>query len=151
MNKTLGEYFRVARNQAANALQPEPRKIPTLENVSSILSAMPTKYGFERRDRAIVAASFLFGTRSNATASLRLMHVDVKAGKIYLDANIVRVKNSKSQTVKWFPVGEQIERVVVSWINELGRLGFGPEDALFPPDAFFGYQASRPANRTSSG
>ena len=134
MNKTIGGYFELPRSEVARTVQPKPRDFPTTEEVRLILSTMPDRTLIERRDRAIVAASFLFGTRAGATASLRLMHVDVGARKVYQDATVVRVKNSKSQTTLWFPIGDPAEGIVRSWVEELGQLGCMPADALFPPN-----------------
>ena len=135
MDKTLGGYFVLPKREVAKALQPQPRDFPTTEQVLLILASMARATLNERRDRAIVAASFQFGTRASATASLRLKHVDVKARKVYQDATVVRVKNSKSQTTCWFPIGDPAEEIVKAWIEELLQLGCTPEDALFPPDA----------------
>lgn len=135
MNKTTGSYFELPRSQSARAVQPKPRDFPTTEQVSLLLSSMPERTLIQCRDRAIVAVSFLFGTRAGATASLRLGHVDVEVRKVYQDATQVRVKNSKSQTTCWFPVGDPAERIVRDWVAAMKQLGCIAKDALFPPDA----------------
>lgn len=139
MNKTISGYFRLPKGQAAKALQPAPRDIPTTDEALKILSSMPTCSFVQRRDQAIVAASFLFGTRASATASLRLCHIDVPAKKVIQDAAVVRVKNGKSQTTFWFPIDERFAQIVTAWIDELDKLGCGPQEALFPPNAAFDF------------
>ena len=135
MNKTISGYFKLPKALMDRVSQPAPRDIPTTDEALKILSGMPTGSLIQRRDQAIFAASFLFGTRASATASLRLGHIDVKAKKVRQDAAMVRVKNGKSQTTFWFPIDERFAHIVTAWIDELSKLGFRSQDALFPPDA----------------
>jgi integrase len=88
----------------------------------------------QRRDRVIVALSLLAGPRANATASLRQKHLDVEGRRLIQDAREVRVKNSKSQTTRWFPGLRLAEDIVRTWSEELIGLGLREEDALFPSD-----------------
>lgn len=135
LNQMLFDYAILPKSQTADALQPGPRPYPTTAEILTILDAMPVGTRVERRDRAIVAASYLFGTRSNTTASLRLGDVDVRERMARVDATKVRAKNSKSQTIAWFPVDQQVEAILIAWIEEMKALGGMPENALFPPDA----------------
>ncbi len=134
MNKTVCDNFQLSKKDAANAILPKDHSIPSLGQLEQILSSMPTRTLVERRDRAIVCAGVLFGTRASATASLRLHHVDVEDRKVLQDATSVRVKNSKSQSTHWFPVGGFFDNVIIAWINELRGFGLGDKDSLFPPD-----------------
>ncbi len=135
MNKTIRDYFKLPKGYLANAIQPEPRAFPTTEDLALVMTKMSTSTRADRRDRAIVAASFLFGTRSDATASLRLGSVDVKKKIVRQNAEVMRIKNGKSQTTRWFPLGEQVEQVIIGWVGEQIGLGYGPQEALFPPNA----------------
>jgi hypothetical protein len=51
-----------------------------------------------------------------------------------VDATQVRVKNSRSQTISWFPLVDHFEQIVRGWAKELLKIGARNEDALFPPD-----------------
>lgn len=135
LNRTLHDYAILPRSQTARALRPNPRPYPTTAQILAILDAMRTRTRTERRDLAIVAASYLFGTRSDTTASLRLGDVDLRGRRVMVDATKVRVKNSKSGEIAWFPVGRHVEAIVIAWIEEMTALGGMPEDPLFPPDA----------------
>ena len=55
---------------------------------------------------------------------------------IELDAREVRTKTRKSFISDFFPVGDDVEQIVVDWIAELqfDQL-FGPDDPLFPSTA----------------
>ncbi len=111
LNGSLCDYVILSKSQTAKALQPPPRDIPSDDEVQQVLAAMPQKFRTQRRDRAIVAASFLFGTRADNTASLRIGDVDCVARKVSVDATKVRVKNSKSQTICWFLIGDLFEKI----------------------------------------
>jgi site-specific recombinase XerD len=144
MNKTICDYFKLPKGCLANAIQPEPRALPTTKAMELIISEMPTRTRTERRDRAIVGASFLFGTRSDATASLRVGSIDVDKKMVFQDADVMRIKNGKSQTTRWFPLGEQLEQVVIAWVQEQIKFGYGSDDALFPADADLSLTISLP-------
>jgi integrase len=135
LNGSLCDYIILSKQHMAKTIQPPPKDIPSQEQLLKMLSLMPTAHRTERRDRAIVSASFLFGTRADNTASLRMTDVDCIARKVAVDATKVRVKNSKSQIICWFPVGDVFEQIICGWIDELLALGALPNDALFPPDA----------------
>jgi integrase len=124
----------LARRESAQALQPAPNRVPSLDELRAIVEAMPARTLINRRDRAIVAASCLFGTRASATASLHVGDVDLDTRHVRQDATRVRVKNSKSQVTKWFPIDEPFEGIVRAWVTELLELGCQSSDALFPPD-----------------
>jgi integrase len=85
------------------------------------------------RNRAVVAFTILTGSRDNATASLRLKHVDLDARVVHLDGRDVRTKFGKTFEAAFFPVGGNAEAIVHEWIDYLTKeLGFGPDDPLFP-------------------
>ena len=110
----------------------EPR-VPTLKQVHDTIAAMPSASPIERRNRAIVAFTILTASRVDATASLRLKHLDVDAGVLHLDGREVRTKFGKTFEVTLCPVGGDVEAIVRDWVKYLtAELGFGPNDPLFP-------------------
>lgn len=149
MPRLLSGYLVMRRSHVAEALQPPPREIPTREEIERILTKMPVRTLIQRRDRAMIAASILFGSRSNSTASLRIGMINVAARKVLLDTTEVRIKNSKSQSPSWFPGQKLAEDIVVAWIKELNAKGGQPDDALFPPDVNLAYEQK--LTRTSPG
>lgn len=134
LNKTICDYFVLGKEATAKALGASPKKFPTPSDLEQMLQCAPAATLIQRRDRAIFAASFLFGTRSDATASLRLGFIDITNGKVTQDATRMRVKNSKSQITFWFPVDTAFRDIMTGWVAELCDLGCHAEDALFPPD-----------------
>jgi integrase len=110
----------------------EPR-VPTLKQIHDTIAALPLLAPIEKRNRALVAFTILTGSRDNATASLRLKHLDLDAGVLHLDGRNVRTKFAKTFDVTFFPVGGVAEAIVRDWVAYLSvELGFGPDDPLFP-------------------
>ncbi|WP_417432988.1 tyrosine-type recombinase/integrase [Hoeflea sp.] len=132
--RSLPDYTRLSKADTARASKPEPRPYPTDEEAVLLVSAMPIRSLVELRDQAIVATSFLLGTRANATASLRVKHIDLEKRCAYQVATEIRVKNSKTQTTFFFPGDPIFEQKLTRWIQKLEALGATAEDALFPPD-----------------
>lgn len=110
----------------------EPR-VPTLQQIHDVITAMPTSTPVERRNQAVVAFTILTGSRDHATASLRLKHVDLDARVVHLDGREVHTKFAKTFDVAFFPVSGDAETIVRDWVAYLrNELGFGPEAPLFP-------------------
>jgi integrase len=98
-----------------------------------MLDAMPTRNEIEQRDRALVAFALLSGARDMAIVSFKLKHVDIERELIEQDAREVRTKRAKTFTTWFFPVGDDIRKILVDWVAFLRhQKGFGPDDPLFP-------------------
>lgn len=134
MNRSIPDYFELSRESAAKALQPADRPVPTMDMLLEVITAMPTQSLMQRRDRAIIAITCLFGTRANATASLHLGDLDEDLSKLRQDATRMRIKNSKSQVTVRFTVDEAFRAPLRVWGDEMRALGLRGDDALFPPD-----------------
>ncbi len=127
------EYFNLsAKDMAIAKTEGEPRA-PTIEQIRHVLSIMPQDSDIERRNRALIAFTILTGARDNAIASMRFKHIDLDQRRIYQDAREVRTKFAKSFPTFFFPVGEDIERIVVDWVHflKVDHL-WGLDDPLFP-------------------
>ncbi len=60
-------------------------------------------------------------------------HVDIGRRTVFRDARSVRTKNRKTITSTFFPIGEDIEPIVIEWVGFLTKEKlFGPDDPLFP-------------------
>ena len=85
------------------------------------------------RPSALIAFTLLTGARDSAIASLKLKHVNLAAGCVEQDAREVRTKFSKTFTTFFFPVGEEIRRIVAEWVAYLREdMLWGNDDPLFP-------------------
>jgi integrase len=126
-------YFNVTENEARIATATRQRPAPSLEQVRTIVQAMPSATALERRDRAVIALIMLTGARDAAVTSLRLKHLDLANRTLFQDAREVRTKRAKTITTVFFPVGDLFEAMVTEWAEELKRDHlFGPDDPLFP-------------------
>lgn len=115
----------------ANASREKP--VPTLVQIRHVLASMPNETDIEKRDRALFAFTILSGARDDAIASILIKHVDLERRTVFHDARSVRTKNRKTITSTFFPVGDDIEKIVADWIAYLTKEKlFGPDDPLFP-------------------
>ena len=128
------EYFNPSANDSRIATARRERPVPTLDQVRQVLANMKAETPYEKRDRALIALAQLSGVRDDALASLSLGHVDVALRTVFQDARTVRTKNRKTMKTWFFPVGDEIENIVVDWVSYLAKKHhFGPDDPLFPP------------------
>jgi integrase len=127
------DFFRLSAKDTRVAKASIPRPVPTPEQIESVLGRSPTHTVLERRNRALIAFTWLTGVRDGALVSLKLRHVDLAAQTVNQDAREVTVKNSKSQRTSFFPIGGIARQVVENWMAELiGQHLWGRDDPLFP-------------------
>jgi integrase len=130
------DYFRLSEKDNRIAKAPQPRPIPTPEQIDSVLRAMPAGTDIERRNRALVAFTWLTGVRDGALASLKVKHVNLAEGRVNQDPREVKTKNSKAQVTSFFPVGPLAGQIVVEWVEFLTRDRlWSLDDPLFPATA----------------
>jgi integrase len=127
------EYFNPPDNLARVATARRHKPCATLKQIRAVLEVMPATTEIERRDRALIAFTILTGARDRAIVSFRLKHIDVEQELLAQDAREVRTKNAKTFTSWFFPVGADIQKIVVDWVAFLrSEKSFGPEDPIFP-------------------
>ena len=133
INYTDTEYFNLSEKDVRIATAKRHRPFPTLEQVKRAVAMMSQGSAIERRNRALVAFTLLTGARDSAMASLKLKHVDLEAASVFQDARDVNTKASKTFTTYFFPVGDEIHKIVREWVTYLKEeLLFGLDDPLFP-------------------
>lgn len=127
------EYFNPSANDSRIATARRERPVPSIEQIRHVIGTMNADTDIAKRDRALIAFTLLTGARDDAIASLCLRHVDPESRTVDQDARSVRTKNRKTFTSNFFPVGDDIEAIVVDWIAFLkNEKLFGPDDPLFP-------------------
>ena len=127
------EYFNLSAKETRIAKATRPARVPTLEQIRHVIQTMPATTEVERRDRALIAFAILTGARDGAIASFKLRHIDFVQGCIDQDARDVRTKFSKSFVTTFFPVGDDVRKVVEDWVEYLRREKlWGLDDPLFP-------------------
>jgi integrase len=126
-------YFNPPDKLARVATAHRYTPFPTLEQIRTVLDAMPASTDIERRDRALIAFAIATGARDRAIISVKLKHVDLDNGRLDQDARQVGTKRAKTFSTWFFPVGENIRRIVADWVTFLRtERGFDPEDPIFP-------------------
>ena len=96
---------------------------------------MPSNTIIQRRDRALIAFTILTGMRDSAIASLKLKHITTSGDTILVlqKPDEVNTKNSKQIFTYFYPIGDDIKSIAISWIEELREtLFFSENDPLFP-------------------
>ena len=127
------DYFNPSANDSRVARAIRERPVPTIEQIRHVLAAMQAENDIHRRDRAVIAFTLLTGARDNAIASMSLKHINVIRRRVFQDAREVRTKRAKTFTSTFFPVGNDIESIVVEWIDHVeNALLFSKEDPIFP-------------------
>jgi integrase len=127
------EYFNPPDNLARVATARRHRPCASLKQIRAVLDAMPTTTEIERRDRALIAFTILTGARDRAIVSFRLKDIDLEHELLEQDARHARTKRAKTFTTWFFPVGADIQKIVVDWVAFLRtEKGFGSEDPIFP-------------------
>ena len=130
---TDSEYFNLSEKEGRVATARREQKVPTLEQIKSVIRSMPMTTEIELRNRALIAFCLLTGARDGAIASIRLKHVDLSTDSIYQDAREVSTKFSKSFRTFFFPVGDDILKIFVEWVIFLREHElWGNDDPLFP-------------------
>lgn len=127
------EYFNLSAKETRIARAIRPARVPTLEQIRHVINTMPSTTEIQQRDRALIAFTILTGARDGAIATFKLRHIDIVHGHINQDARDVRTKFSKSFVTTFFPVGDEVRRVVEDWVDYLRRDKlWGLDDPLFP-------------------
>jgi integrase len=127
------EYFNPPDNLARVATARRHKPCASLKQIRAVLDAMPTTTEIEWRDHALIAFTILTGARDRAIVSFRLKDIDLEHELLEQDARHARTKGAKTFTTWFFPVGAEIQKIVVDWVTFLRtEKGFGPEDPIFP-------------------
>lgn len=127
------EFFNLSRNDTHIATAKREQRWPTLEQIKHTLDMMPANTEIECRNRALFAFTTLTGARDSAIASMKMKHVNLEQGCVYQDARDVKTKFRKTFTTDFFPVGDEIRKIVEDWVTFLRtEKHWGVDDPLFP-------------------
>lgn len=127
------DYFNNNRKNARVAHAQREVAFPSMEQAYHAFQGMPDRTDFEKRDKALFAFFMLTGARDGAVASLKLKHINLFDGCVYMDARDVNTKNSKTFQTYFFPVDAAYLECFTAWVGYLRKdLLFGDGDALFP-------------------
>jgi site-specific recombinase XerD len=110
------EYFNAPDNLSRVATARRYKACPTVNQVRAMIEAIPVATEIQQRDRALIAFALLSGARDRAIISFRLKHIDVENELIEQDARDVRTTRAKTFTTWFFPVGDDIRKIVIDWV-----------------------------------
>lgn len=126
-------YLSLTDKEVRTAKAKRMKRFPTLEQIHRVIFAMPHKSEVEMRDRALIAFTILTGIRVKAMASLKLKHVDLAQELVTQDPREVDTKFSKLIHTYFFPVGDDIKKIFIDWVNFLQETKlYGYDAPLFP-------------------
>jgi len=126
-------YLNLTTGEERQAHASSPKKYATLEEYRTALFAMPTETEIERRDQAIMALLMLTCMRDAAAISLKLKHINIACSLVFQDARQVKTKFRKTFETFFYPVGEDVEAIVIKWVDFLvNEKNFTDDDPLFP-------------------
>ncbi len=127
------EYFNLSEKDTRIATARREQKVPTLEQIKRAINLMPASSEIERRNRAVIAFTILTGARDGAMASMNLKHIDLTTNSVDQDAREVKTKFSKTFKTSFFPVGDELRKIVEDWILYLRHEKlWGNDDPIFP-------------------
>jgi len=133
INYTHTEYFNLSEKETRIATAKRSKPIPTIEQIKHVLNSLPSNTVLEKRDQALIAFTLLTGMRDKAIASLKIKHINLEDDVVFQDARDVNTKFSKTFNTYFFPVGDDIKKIVIEWIHYLKEiLLFGEDDPIFP-------------------
>jgi integrase/recombinase XerD len=130
------EYFNLSEKEVRAAKTSNNHPTPTLKQIHSVLTNMPTETDIQLRDRALIAFTILTGSRDGATISLKLKHINLESRMVEFHGRDVSTKYSKSFPTWFFPVGDDVEAMFVDWVKFLKHKKlFEYEEPLFSKTA----------------
>ena len=133
INYTDTEYFNLSDKDTRIATAKRQKPVPTVEQTRHVIEVMPLVTYIDRRNHCLIAFIQLTVARDSAVASLKLKHIGLNACSVFQDAREVNTKFSKTFTTDFFPLGEDIRRILVGWVGYLkNELLYGNDDLLFP-------------------
>jgi integrase len=126
-------YLNLSRKDVAIATAARTKRVPTMEQIGAAIAAAPAGTEVELRDRALLAFTIVTGIRDSAIASLKLKHVDPHQRLVFQEPAEVKTKFSKRIETFFFPVGDDLEQIVLQWVGFLREAKmYGHDDPLFP-------------------
>ena len=128
------DYFNMQENDIAIAKAKRFKSSPSLEQIRKVIFEMPTNTEIEKRNQALIAFTILTGARDSAIISLRIKHLDIYTKSVTQDPKEgVKTKFGKLIYTKFFPVGDDIEKIVIDWFKFLKEVKFYNDNhPLFP-------------------
>lgn len=110
------------------------KKTPNINQVRLLINSIPIDNEIGRRDRALIAFTFLAGIRAKTLTTLKLGDVDLNEFTVELNSlDGTDTKFGKYNNVFILPYDDEMLKYVIEWIYELLNIKkFKISDPLFP-------------------
>lgn len=136
IRKTDIDYLNLSDKDARAAKAPKYRAWPTVEQVRKAILAMPTTTDIDKRNQALMAFALVSGMRDSAIISLRLKHINLDRQHITQNPLEMNTKFSKAIETFFFPVGDDLIKIVTDWVTYLRTIKlYGNDNPVFPQTA----------------
>ena len=135
INQTAIDYLNLSKAEARIATQPKNIKIPSLEEIKTVIENIHGKSEIERRDKALISLTFLTGARISAILTLPLKSFDREKLVIDQDPKLgVSTKFSKRIVSALIPfLYKEPLKYFLEWFDYLEKQKrFKSNDPLFP-------------------
>lgn len=132
-SKDIVEYLNPSKEENKIAASSRKKDYPNLEYVQQLCSSINIDDCYARRDRALIAFTFMSGARIDSIISLSIDGFNPETLTIDMNPlNGVRTKFSKYIPGQLFEFDEDLLKYVLDWYSYLLKMGFTAKDPLFP-------------------
>ncbi len=129
------DFLNLGKKESRQARQSGRRKIPTIEQVQTVIEFIEPITEVDRRDRALISFSLLTGARISAIVSLPIGAFDRDDLVVDQDPSLgVKTKYAKRITTALFPLKyDKPKEYFLSWYDYLvNEKGYAATDPIFP-------------------
>lgn len=126
----------LSANDVREAQAVSHKDFPTIEQIRKAVFNIKLINEINRRNQALMAFTLLTGARDGAIISLKLKHIDIDKKLVIQNPKEVKTKFRKYIETFFFPVGDDIEQIVIDWVKYLKEVKFFDGNcSLFPKTA----------------
>jgi integrase len=127
------DYLNLSEKDTREAKSSGQADCAEVDEIKKAIFAINPSDDIARRNQALIAFTLLTGIRDGAIITLKLKHIDVHKKLVMQDPKEVKTKFSKRIDTYFFPVGDDVEQVVLDWIAYLKtEKQFDGKCPLFP-------------------
>ncbi len=128
------DYLNLSQNQQNTAKAIEYQKAYKFEDIINTIRKMPDQTEREKRNKALISLQALCSLRISELRTVKIKNLIEEDGVyfIYVTPKDMEVKFSKTRTVVFLPLPEDIIANVICWRDHLLSIGFKETSYLFP-------------------
>ena len=127
------DYFNLSEKDTREAKATGYADCAEVDEIKKVIFSIKLVDEIARRNQALIAFTLLTGIRDGAIIGLKLKHIYVDKSLVIQDPRDINTKFSKRIDTYFFPVGDEVAKVVLDWIKYLREeKQCGGESPLFP-------------------